>query len=143
MNAVLSADTLPWRESAAFKPSLCLGDINPLDVYEFVSNATFDTDFRDSVLVDAHTALARFRLPAAGRLREPELVEPRLALDEEEHAALDELLTRMRGMDVDSLRAVETAALREGVGMPAVALLVVAVAVAVFVAVFLYRHPVP
>jgi hypothetical protein len=143
MNAVLSAETLPWRESAAFKSSLVVGDIDPFDVYQFLGHATFDSDFREHVLADARAALARFRLPAGGSVRSPELVAHRIALDAEEREALDQLALHVHGKDIDGLRAVEGAALREGVGMPAIAALVVVVAIAVLVFVFLYARLIP
>lgn len=140
MNAITSAQTLPWRHSAAFDPNLVLGDVDPVDVYEFVGRSTFDAEFRKEVVTDAQAVLARFRLPDRGRLLCPELVDDRLALDAEEMIALDELSMKVRGQGIAGARAMEGVALREGHGLPAVAALVVIVVIAVALGVFLFLY---
>ena len=137
MNAVLSANTLAWRTSAAFDRSLVLGDVDPADVYEFVGRSTLDDDFRKEVLADTRDVLARFNLPAQGQIRAPGLVDERMRLSPDERQALDELSTRLRGCGIDGAQAAERGALREGYGLPAVAALVLVVVVAVAVYVFL------
>lgn len=137
MNAVLSADTLAWRTSAAFDSNLVVGDVEPADVYEFVGRSTFDAEFRKNVLADTRNVLARFRLPTAGEIRAPGLVEDRMNLAPEELNALDELSREVHGHGLEGVRAAERGALREGHGLPAVAALVVLVVVAVAVYVFL------
>src|SRR5919106_2891545 len=46
MNAVLSAQTLDWRSSVAYKPEVQVA-VRPRKVYEFNARATFDRGFRD------------------------------------------------------------------------------------------------
>jgi hypothetical protein len=46
MNAVLSAQTLDWRSSIAYKPEVQV-TVSPRKVYEFNARATFDRSFRD------------------------------------------------------------------------------------------------
>jgi hypothetical protein len=46
MNAVLSAQTLDWRSSVAYKPEVQVA-VRPREVYEFNARATFDRGFRD------------------------------------------------------------------------------------------------
>jgi hypothetical protein len=54
MNAVLSAQTLDWRSSVAYKPEVQVA-VRPRKVYEFNARATFDLGFRDR-LRDGSTA---------------------------------------------------------------------------------------
>ena len=46
MDAVLSAQTLDWRSSVAYKPEARVA-VRPRKVYEFNARATFDRSFRD------------------------------------------------------------------------------------------------
>ena len=56
----MSANTLPWRESAAFDPALSLGSVDPRDVYEFVGRNTVEPSFRERVLADPRRVLDQY-----------------------------------------------------------------------------------
>ena len=141
MNAVLSANTLPWRESAAFDARLNLGDVDPNEVYGFATRSTFDAGFRQRLLADTRGLLCEFGLPAAGQIWAPDLVDAKLRLQPHEREAIESLSAKVAARGLDGVRATEAGALREGVGLPAVAALVVLVVVVIGVYVFLVSIP--
>ena len=141
MNAVLSANTLPWRQSAAFDAALSVGDVDPNDVYDVASRSTFDESFRESLLADSRAVLAKLGLPSNGQIWAPDLIDAKLRLQPQEMDALQSLSAKVGPRGFEGVRATERGALREGAGLPAVAALVVYVVVAVAVyVVVLFQH---
>jgi hypothetical protein len=52
MNAVVSANTLDWRASAAYNPELAMPDADPMRIYRFTGRCTLDRAFRRRITRD-------------------------------------------------------------------------------------------
>ncbi len=94
MNAVLSAQTLDWRSSVAYKPEVQVA-VRPRTVYEFNARAILDPGFRDRLRTDSATTLQecgfeRLRAtPQNGRLAALQMTDAELQVvsDLAEHVA--------------------------------------------------------
>jgi hypothetical protein len=94
MNAVLSAQTLDWRSSVAYKPEVQVA-VRPQKVYEFNARAILDPGFRDRLRTDSATTLQdcgfeRIRAtPQNGRLAALQITDAELKVVSElaEHVA--------------------------------------------------------
>src|ERR1051326_5599171 len=94
MNAVLSAQTLDWRSSVAYKPEAQVA-VRPPKVYEFNARAILDPGFRDRLRNDSATTLQdcgfeRIRAtPQNGRLAALQITDAELKVVSElaEHVA--------------------------------------------------------
>ena len=139
MNAIHSANTLPWRESASFNPAITMDCADPMKVYEFMGRSTFDSAFRRQL---AETPREAFGEYGFGDLATAQLygdLDRKLALDDDEQAVLDEL-TQIVHANGKVLVETEKTTIRAGYGMPALAILVLVVAVALWVVVVSPPH---
>lgn len=121
MDAVVCAQTLRWRDSAAFDESLSLS-LEPSEVYEFNGRAYTDEAFRNDLT--AHLEELGLRTTPTRDI---------VPLTAEERQAFEDAVKVLEQSGVLGIIATEQALAGDGYGMPAFAAVVVVVAVGLWV----------
>ena len=135
MNAIESARTLDWRGSAAFDSALLMGDTEPAKVYDFIGRSTFNAGFRKQLAESKQKVFEEFGFGSVAHAASTGDLDRRLGLAEDEIAALNQISLVVRKKGLEGEITAEKAAIQEGYGMPAIAVLVVVVAIALWVVV--------
>ncbi|GER83874.1 hypothetical protein KTAU_25110 [Thermogemmatispora aurantia] len=135
--AILSAQQLRWRESVAFDTDLTV-TFEPMQLYEFNARLWTDPTRLRALQERPDELLAAFGLAKAAALLPENTVLENRRLTDEELAAMRQILLAASERGLLSQEALELALSDEGYGLPAVAVVCVAVTVVTCMSLFIF-----